>query len=102
MTLRIRIAALAAATLGLAAFGPVLAQAPADALPEAPGKAVVLRVCTTCHEASQFAYARYSPQGWDKEIAKMQSAGAIMTAEEQLAISDYLAKYLSTEPPPAP
>lgn len=90
----------AGAFLGLGLAGPGLAEAPADALPDAPGKAVVLRVCTTCHEAAQFAYARYSPAGWDAEIGKMQSAGAIMSAEEQLAISAYLARYLSTEAPP--
>jgi hypothetical protein len=62
-----------------------------------------VRVCTQCHDASQFAYARYTPEGWDNEIAKMQSAGALMTADEQLAISAYLAKHLSPTPePPAP
>lgn len=101
MRLRICIAVCAAA-LGLGVVGPVLAQAPPDPLPDGPGKDVVLRVCTTCHDTSQFAYARYSPQGWDNEIAKMQSAGALMTADEQLAIFAYLAKYLSTETPSAP
>ena len=91
----IRIAA-TAALFGLGLAGSGLAHGPADALPDAPGKEVVLRVCTTCHDASQFAYARYSPQGWDTEIGKMQNAGALMSAEEQLAISAYLAKYLST------
>jgi hypothetical protein len=58
-----------------------------------------VRVCTQCHEVEQFAYARYTPAGWDFEIQKMQSAGAEMTAEEQLAISAYLAKYLSPDSP---
>jgi hypothetical protein len=111
MTLRIRAAA-AAAALALCAVGPGLAQvpaqAPADPLPDGPGKDAVVRVCTQCHDASQFAYARYTPEGWDNEIAKMQSAGALMTADEQLAISAYLAKHLSPTPesptpePPAP
>jgi hypothetical protein len=107
MTLRIRIAA-AAAALALCAVGPGLAQVPAqtpaaDPLPDGPGKDAVVRVCTQCHDASQFAYARYTPEGWDNEIAKMQSAGALMTADEQLAISAYLAKHLSPTPePPAP
>lgn len=88
------------ALLGFGFAGPGLAQAPADPLPDGPRKEVVLRVCTTCHEAAQFAYARYSPAGWDTEIGKMQNAGALMTAEEQLAISAYLARYLSTRPEP--
>src|SRR3569623_2014811 len=85
------------------AFGAVLAQAPSspsapspapspatspeDALPAGPGKDVVVRVCTACHDASQFAFARYTPEEWDGEIAKMQGAGAEVTAEEQPAIS---------------
>lgn len=100
MNFRILIAA-AAAALCLAVVGPVLAQAPDDLLPAGPGKDVVLRVCTACHDATQFAYARHTPDEWDNEIAKMQSAGAEMTAEEQVAISAYLAKNLPN-PAPAP
>jgi cytochrome c5 len=101
MNARILMAA-AAAALCLGVVGPVLAQAPEDLLPAGPGKDVVVRVCTACHEAAQFAYARHTPEEWDNEIAKMQSAGAEMTAEEQLAISAYLAKNLPTPAPAAP
>jgi hypothetical protein len=97
--MRLRLA-LAVAALSLGAVGSVGAQTAEDALPEAPGKDAVLAVCTMCHDASQFAYARFTPEGWDNEIAKMQSAGAIMTPEEQLAISAYLSKYLAKPPPP--
>jgi hypothetical protein len=96
MTLRIP---LAAATLCLGMVGPVLAQAPNDLLPDGPGRDVVVRVCTACHDATQFAYARYTPDEWDNEVTKMQSAGAEMTAEDQVAITAYLAK---TFPKPAP
>jgi len=108
MSFRISMAAAAAALL-LAGVGPVLAQAPDDPLPEGPGKDVVVRVCTACHDASQFAYARHTGDEWDSEIDKMASAGAEMTAEEQLAVSAYLARYLNSKPasalaptPPAP
>jgi hypothetical protein len=101
MSLRIPMAA-AAAVLCLGVVGPVLAQAPDDLLPAAPGKDVVVRVCTACHEAAQFAYARHTPDEWDYEIAKMQSAGAEMTADEQVAISTYLAKNLAKPAPAAP
>ncbi|WP_293906675.1 hypothetical protein [Phenylobacterium sp.] len=98
MNLRIPMVA-AAVALGLSLVGPVWAQAPDDPLPAGPGKDAVVRVCTACHDATQFAYARHTPDEWDNEIAKMQSAGAEMTPEDQLAISDYLAK---TFPKPAP
>lgn len=93
-------AAAATAALALGAVGGVAAQTADDALPNAPGKDAVVAVCTMCHDASQFAYARFTPEGWDNEIAKMQSAGAIMTPEQQLAISAYLSKYLGKAPPP--
>ncbi|THD53581.1 hypothetical protein [Phenylobacterium sp.] len=93
MNLRISLAA-AAAALCLVAVGPVLAQTPDDALPAGPGRDVVVRVCTTCHDATQFAFARHTADEWDSEVTKMQGAGAEMTAEEQVAITAYLAKYL--------
>jgi hypothetical protein len=107
MTYRFRLAAVA---LAVSLAGPVMAQdapsaqtqSPEAALPDAPGKAELMRVCTACHGAEQFAYARMSPGEWDTEIAKMQDAGALMSADEQLAISAYLGKYLSNAPPPAP
>jgi len=96
----------AAAAFGLTSVGPVAAQdtSPQAALPDGPGKDVVLRVCTACHGAEQFAYARFSPEGWDAEITKMQGAGAEMTSDEQAAISAYLSKYLSKQaaPPETP
>jgi len=105
MNLRIPMAAAAAALAFVVAqilAGPVLAQTPDDPLPDGPGKDVVVRVCTACHDASQFAYARHTADEWDIEIEKMQSAGAEMTAEEQVAISAYLAKALGSAPAAAP
>jgi mono/diheme cytochrome c family protein len=99
MHLRIR---LIIAALCLSVAAPVLAQAPDDVLPAGPGKDVVVRVCTACHDATQFAYARYTPDEWDNEITKMQGAGAEMTAEEQGAISAYLAKNFPKPAPAAP
>ena len=69
MTLRIRLAATAAA-LALALAGPALAQPPADPLPDAPGKDAVVRVCTACHEAAQFAFARHTPEELSKWAKK--------------------------------
>lgn len=93
--------AAAAAALCLGLGGPVLAQGSDDPLPDGPGKDVVVRVCTSCHDASQFAYARHTADEWDGEISKMLSAGAEMTAEEQVAVSAYLAKNFNSDPAPA-
>jgi cytochrome c5 len=102
MKFRLPLAA-AAAVLCLGLVGPVLAQAPADdPLPPGPGKDVVVRVCTACHDATQFAFARHTADEWDAEVTKMQGAGADMTAEEQVAITAYLAKNLPKSAPAAP
>lgn len=98
MTHRISLAAAAAA---LCLAGPALAQ-PQDPLPEGPGKDVVVRVCTACHDVSQFAYARFTPEEWDKEVTKMEGAGADMTAEEHAAITAYLTKSFPKAAPAAP
>jgi mono/diheme cytochrome c family protein len=101
MNLRTSIAAVVA-VVGLLGVSRVLAQAPEDSLPNAPGKDVVVRVCTACHGADQFAFARLTPDQWENEVSKMQSAGAEMTSEEAAAISAYLAKNLAKPPPAAP
>ncbi|HEY2358790.1 MAG TPA: cytochrome c [Phenylobacterium sp.] len=101
MNLQIPLAA-ATAALCLALSGPASAQPPEGLLPDSPGKDVVVRVCTSCHEAAQFAYAHHTPDEWDNEISKMLSAGAEMTAEEQVAISAYLSKNFGPKPQPAP
>jgi len=93
---------LAAVALWVLGTGTGLAQAPEDPLPPGPGKDVVVRVCTACHDATQFAFARYTPEGWDNEINKMQGAGAEMSADDQVAISAYLARNFAKTPPAAP
>ncbi|MDE2486070.1 MAG: hypothetical protein KGO51_01615 [Alphaproteobacteria bacterium] len=99
MRLRTLFAAAAATAITLVAAAPVLAQAPADPLPDAPGKDVVERVCTACHDVSQFASARLTPQGWDDVISQMQSLGASMSADDQSAIAAYLSKNLGASAP---
>lgn len=93
----------AALSLALALAAPVLAQPTAvDPLPDGPGKDAVVRVCTACHEAAQFAYARHTPEEWDNEITRMQGAGAEMTPEDQAAVSAYLSRNFPKPPPAAP
>lgn len=96
----------AAVALCLALVRPVAAQAPENQLPAASGKDVVLRVCTACHGADQFAYARLTPDEWENEVEKMQAAGAEMTSEEAAVIAAYLGKNLAkpaaSATPPTP
>jgi cytochrome c5 len=90
-----------AAALVLVAAGAAVAQGPNDVLPDGPGKDVVVRVCTGCHEASQIAEKPRTPQDWEYVIGKMIDGGAELTAEEQDAVYAYLVKAFP-KPAPAP
>ncbi|HTS25297.1 MAG TPA: PQQ-binding-like beta-propeller repeat protein [Bryobacteraceae bacterium] len=63
-------------------------------LPEAPGKALVVRVCSDCHGVGTFAASRMSRQEWKDVVDDMVSRGAAADAQEIRAIVDYLAAHL--------
>ena len=94
--------AVAAAAVCLAMAGAGFAQAPSDVLPDGPGKDVVVRVCTSCHEASQITYKPRTPEGWEYMIGRMMDAGAELTGEEQAAVQAYLVKNFGVTDAPAP
>ncbi|MFC3068869.1 hypothetical protein [Phenylobacterium soli] len=81
----------AAALLGFA--GAAAAAGPNDLLPEDGAKALVVRACTSCHQAPQIVAKRHSPEEWDEIVGKMVDRGARATEAEQAQISDYLAKH---------
>src|SRR5580698_7953882 len=62
-------------------------------LPDGPGKATTVRVCTGCHGAEMFAGARRSKPEWEHTVTAM-------TTEKGIDISDAdyatVLKYLST------
>lgn len=76
---------------GAASAGSQLASAD---LPEAPGKALVVRVCGKCHGIGTFVRTRMSAQQWQAEVDDMVARGAVATAAEIRAIVDYLAANL--------
>jgi hypothetical protein len=106
MTARPLIAAAAAALLlGLAPSA--LAEDPNDVLPDGPGKDVVVRACTGCHEAFQISEKPRTPIAWELVIGKMIDGGAELTPEEQDTVYAYVVKHFgkpaaADEPPPAP
>jgi hypothetical protein len=88
-------------TLCLAA-GVARAQSPNDILPEAPAKAVVVRACTTCHQAAQVVVRRHTQAEWDELVGKMIDRGARLTDDEQDQVIAYLAKYFGPTPTRGP
>jgi competence protein ComEA len=66
-----------------------------DLLPEGPGKAMVVKKCTQCHDAERFSLLRHTEDEWDQVITQMQSNGLSMTDEEYGAVLNYLSKNLA-------
>ena len=80
-----RLATLLAALLLVAAI-------PAQDLPEGPGKELVAKVCTACHELTRITSKKKTKQEWNDTVDKMAMRGAMATDDEFAMIVDYLAK----------
>src|SRR5262245_4327875 len=78
------------------AFLSVHASAQVDPrMPEGPNRDLVVRKCTSCHDASNFvSTAGRSRTAWDGKIDDMILYGMKITPEERALVLDYLATYL--------
>jgi hypothetical protein len=65
----------------------------AQTLPEGPGKATVVRVCSGCHEAAIVSDKKMSRQEWSDVVDEMREKGANATDQEVEVILDYLTKF---------
>jgi competence protein ComEA len=72
--------------------------APAQELPDGPGKAVVLKVCAGCHGPKQVLGRAHSAEEWGEIVGKMAELGAEGTDDEFNEVVNYLA----TNFPPKP
>lgn len=61
-------------------------------LPEGPGKAAVLRVCSECHSVEQSVSMRATEKEWKDVIALMVDRGASGSEEDVRSILAYLTK----------
>jgi cytochrome c5 len=61
-------------------------------LPDGPGKATVIAVCTKCHGPNNFSTLRMSRSAWENEVADMKDKGAVATDDDFKSIVEYLAK----------
>jgi competence protein ComEA len=83
----------AAASLGLAA----MAGDDAQALPDGPGKEMVVKACIDCHGAGNFRKMRLTEDEWWERVGDMVDRGAKANEQEQTAIVAYLAKYFGKD-----
>ncbi|MBS0393016.1 MAG: cytochrome c [Proteobacteria bacterium] len=68
---------------------PAAAQSPA-ALPDGPGREVVLRACSQCHSLENVLRSRLTRRQWEARIDEMLARGAKLTDEEIDLVADYL------------
>lgn len=67
---------------------------PEATLPDGQGKALVTRVCGSCHGVGTFSRSRMTRQEWEAVVKDMVQRGAEANQAETAAIIDYLTKYL--------
>lgn len=72
---------------------------PGIGLPDADGKALILRACTGCHTLEGVpAYRKYwGYERWLPMVENMIKHGAELNAEEKEAVARYLGKYFGTD-----
>jgi competence protein ComEA len=83
------------------AFTPDEMAAYRAALPDAPARDLVIRVCGQCHEPNRAASLRLTREGWEAVVEKMKGLGAsaLATPVELGQITDYLADNFKGEAP---
>jgi competence protein ComEA len=77
---------------------PVLAAQ--NALPDAPGRDVTVKVCGSCHAPETVASVRLAPEGWREVIARMVAAGAQGTDQELATVFNYVSTQFPAEAQP--
>jgi len=69
-------------------------------LPEGPGKAETLKVCSNCHELERSISLHQDRDGWQATVAKMVALGVKGTDQELRAVVEYLSKNFPAEEVP--
>jgi cytochrome c553 len=68
------------------------AAAPGDDLPDGPGKKVLLRACTTCHDLDEVTKFKgyYTRAQWKDIVVTMREYGATLDEAEVEPLAEYL------------
>lgn len=59
-------------------------------MPAGPGKTLILRTCTTCHQVDTVTRQHKDKDGWSATITKMVELGSVATDDEYETIVTYL------------
>ena len=72
-------------------IAPIWAQ---DDIPEGPGKAVAVRICTGCHGAEMWSSSHRTGDDWDRTITTMTEKGLAISDADYATVLEYLSKAL--------
>jgi len=89
-------AVLACTAAWSAAPARAAAGAPDDDLPDGPGKTILLRACTTCHDLDEVVKFKgyYTRAQWKDIVVTMREYGAPLADGEVDLLSQYLTEVL--------
>jgi hypothetical protein len=88
---------LASCMVGLVAIVPAVVAKPP--LPEGNGKALVERICVSCHEQDVVTKPRLTKPEWTRVVYDMVALGAVGTEKELDIVIEYLAKHFGKNSP---
>ena len=68
------------------------------ALPDAPGKDVLMKRCFQCHQMSMWRALRQDRRAWEAVLYRMIGRGALWTEQEIDAMAGYLERVAGLAP----
>ena len=66
-------------------------------LPNGAGKAIVLNICTMCHDLTRIRRGRRSPEEWEETLNAMLNEGAPLSDDQFPIVHAYLSRNFGVE-----
>jgi cytochrome c5 len=66
-------------------------------VPEGPGKAILLNICTMCHDLGRIRLGHRSPEEWEETLVSMLNEGAPLSEDAFPVIHAYLSEHFGIE-----
>jgi cytochrome c5 len=66
-------------------------------VPDGRGKAILLNICTMCHDLGRIRLGHRSPEEWEETLVSMLNEGAPLSDEAFPVIHEYLSEHFGIE-----
>jgi cytochrome c5 len=66
-------------------------------IPDGPGKAIVLNICTMCHDLSRIRRGHRSAEEWEETLNSMLNEGAPLPDDQFPIVHAYLSRHFGVE-----